>query len=79
MLPRLISFCLSRRPLVLICFAAFLAIGFAAFTTLNIIGITTTAVALDTTVANVVELTFVSGAAGSSATFQNAAIEIVKQ
>src|SRR5258705_7025290 len=36
MLPRLIEFCLSRRPLVLIGFAAFIALGFAAFTTLNI-------------------------------------------
>src|SRR6195256_3237050 len=36
MLPALISFCLSRRPLVLISFGAFLALGYAAFTTLNI-------------------------------------------
>ena len=36
MLPGLISFCLSRRPLVLISFAAFLAVGYAAFTALNI-------------------------------------------
>jgi heavy metal efflux system protein len=36
MLPSLIAFCLSRRPLVLISFAAFLALGLAAFTTLNI-------------------------------------------
>src|SRR5213593_2244792 len=36
MLPALISFCLTRRPLVLISFAAFLALGYAAFTTLNI-------------------------------------------
>jgi heavy metal efflux system protein len=36
MLRRLIAFCLSRRPLVLVTFAAFLAIGYAAFTTLNI-------------------------------------------
>src|SRR5215510_8987353 len=36
MLPSVISFCLSRRPLVLISFAAFIAIGLAAFTTLNI-------------------------------------------
>ena len=36
MLPKLIAFCLSRRPLVLIGFAAFLALGYAAFTTLNI-------------------------------------------
>src|SRR3954467_8514314 len=36
MLPGLISFCLSRRPLVLISFVAFLAVGYAAFTTLNI-------------------------------------------
>src|SRR5260221_633413 len=32
----MIAFCLSRRPLVLISFGVFLAIGFAAFTTLNI-------------------------------------------
>src|SRR3982074_120623 len=32
----LIAFCLSRRPLVLVTFAAFLALGYAAFTTLNI-------------------------------------------
>src|SRR3979409_1523394 len=36
MLRSLIAFCLSRRPLVLITFAAFLALGYAAFTTLNI-------------------------------------------
>ncbi len=36
MLRSLIAFCLSRRPLVLISFAAFLALGYAAFTTLNI-------------------------------------------
>src|SRR3954467_6133596 len=36
MLPGLISFCLSRRPLVLISFVAFLAVGYAAFTTLNV-------------------------------------------
>ena len=36
MLPRLIAFCLSRRPLVLISFAAFLGLGYAAFTALNI-------------------------------------------
>src|SRR5258707_13476596 len=36
MLRGLIAFCLSRRPLVLITFAAFLALGYAAFTTLNI-------------------------------------------
>src|ERR1700716_345948 len=36
MLRSLIAFCLSRRPLVLIGFAAFLALGYAAFTTLNI-------------------------------------------
>src|SRR5215475_7397754 len=36
MLPSVISFCLSRRPLVLISFAAFIAIGLAAFSTLNI-------------------------------------------
>src|SRR3979409_966866 len=32
----LIAFCLSRRPLWLVPFAAFLALGYAAFTTLNI-------------------------------------------
>src|SRR5205085_1292886 len=36
MLRSLIAFCLARRPLVLISFAAFLALGSAAFTTLNI-------------------------------------------
>src|SRR6266571_524681 len=36
MLRSLIAFCLSRRPLVLTSFAAFLAFGYAAFTTLNI-------------------------------------------
>ena len=36
MLRSLIAFCLSRRPLVLIAFAAFLAFGYAAFLTLNI-------------------------------------------
>src|SRR5918912_4185090 len=36
MLRSLIAFCLARRPLVLISFAAFLALGYAAFTTLNI-------------------------------------------
>jgi cobalt-zinc-cadmium resistance protein CzcA len=32
----LIGFCLSRRPLVLVAYGAFLALGYAAFTTLNI-------------------------------------------
>src|SRR5712671_4471727 len=36
MLAGLISFCLSRRPLVLIAFAVFLGLGYAAFTALNI-------------------------------------------
>ena len=36
MLRGLIAFCLLRRPLVLIAFAAFIALGYAAFTTLNI-------------------------------------------
>src|SRR5215467_9355060 len=36
MLRSLIAFCLSRRPLVLISFAAFLGLGYAAFATLNI-------------------------------------------
>ena len=36
MLRNLISFCLSRRPLALVAFAAFLGIGFAAFRTLNV-------------------------------------------
>src|ERR1700694_205493 len=36
MLRHLIAFCLARRPLVLVAFAAFLGIGYAAFTTLNI-------------------------------------------
>src|SRR6266700_2727185 len=36
MLRGLIAFCLLRRPLVLVAFAAFLGLGFAAFTTRNI-------------------------------------------
>ena len=36
MLRHLIAFCLSRRPLALVAFAAFLGIGYATFTTLNI-------------------------------------------
>src|SRR6202162_3326480 len=36
MLRHLIAFCLTRRPLVLTAFAAFLGIGAAAFVTLNI-------------------------------------------
>src|SRR6266700_7431553 len=36
MLRNLIAFCLSRRPLVLITFAVFIAVGLAAFRTLNI-------------------------------------------
>jgi cobalt-zinc-cadmium resistance protein CzcA len=36
MIRGLIAFCLARRPLVLVCFAAFLALGYAAFRTLNI-------------------------------------------
>src|SRR5919202_4021905 len=36
MLRSLIAFCLARRPLVLIAFAAFLGLGYAGFTTLNI-------------------------------------------
>src|SRR5947209_1433212 len=36
MLRNLIALCLSRRPLVLISFAAFLGLGYVAFTTLNI-------------------------------------------
>ena len=36
MLPKLIAFCLARRPLVLISFTAFLGLGYAAFTVLNI-------------------------------------------
>src|SRR6266568_3130709 len=36
MLRGLIAFCLLRRPLVLVAFAAFLGLGFAAFNTLNI-------------------------------------------
>lgn len=49
-----------------------------AFTSLNILGITTSSVALDTTAAKICELTAVTGAADSSVTFQNAAIEVVK-
>ncbi|MBI3704426.1 MAG: efflux RND transporter permease subunit [Rhizobiales bacterium] len=36
MLRHLIAFCLSRRPLALVAFAAFLGLGYAAFTTLNV-------------------------------------------
>ena len=36
MLRNLIAFCLSRRPMILITFAAFIGLGYAAFTTLNI-------------------------------------------
>src|SRR4249920_3024153 len=36
MIRSLIAFCLARRPLVLISFAAFLALGYAAFLQLNI-------------------------------------------
>ncbi len=36
MLRRLIAFCLTRRPLVLIAFAAFLGLGYVAFLALNI-------------------------------------------
>src|SRR6266403_5347534 len=36
MLRNLIAFCLSRRPLVLITYAVFIAVGAAAFSTLNI-------------------------------------------
>src|SRR5256714_14604414 len=36
MLRSLIAFCLSRRPLVLVSFLAFLGLGYAAFRTLNI-------------------------------------------
>ena len=38
MLRSLIAFCLSRRLLVLVAFAAFLGLGFAAFAALNIEG-----------------------------------------
>ncbi|HYC16697.1 MAG TPA: CusA/CzcA family heavy metal efflux RND transporter [Pseudolabrys sp.] len=36
MLRSLMSFCLSRRPLALVAFAAFIAVGIAAFTVLNV-------------------------------------------
>ena len=36
MLRSLIAFCLSRRVLVMVAFAAFLGLGFVAFLTLNI-------------------------------------------
>jgi len=36
MIRSLIATCLSRRPLVLIAFAAFLAVGAGAFSVLNI-------------------------------------------
>src|SRR5258708_13405709 len=36
MLRSLIALCLARRPMALVAFAAFVALGYAAFTTLNI-------------------------------------------
>src|SRR6185312_12172384 len=36
MLRNLMSFCLSRRPLALVAFAAFIAVGIGAFTVLNV-------------------------------------------
>jgi cobalt-zinc-cadmium resistance protein CzcA len=36
MLRSLMSFCLSRRPLALVAFAAFIGVGYAAFTTMNV-------------------------------------------
>src|SRR5438874_12257500 len=36
MLRSLMSFCLSRRPLALVAFAAFIGVGFAAFVALNV-------------------------------------------
>ena len=36
MLRSLIAFCLSRRLLVMVAFAAFLGLGYASFLTLNI-------------------------------------------
>ena len=36
MLRNLMSFCLSRRPLALVAFAAFIAVGYGAFTALNV-------------------------------------------
>ena len=36
MLRSLVAFCLSRRVLVIVAFAAFLGLGYTAFTTLNI-------------------------------------------
>ncbi|MGE5164631.1 MAG: efflux RND transporter permease subunit [Sphingobacteriales bacterium] len=36
MLRSLMSFCLSRRPLALVAFAAFIGVGYAAFTALNV-------------------------------------------
>ena len=36
MLRNLIAFCLSRRLLVMVAFAAFLGLGYAAFASLNI-------------------------------------------
>ena len=36
MLRSLMSFCLSRRPLALVAFAAFIGVGYATFTTLNV-------------------------------------------
>jgi len=36
MLRSLMSFCLSRRPLAIVGFICFVAVGYAAFTTLNV-------------------------------------------
>lgn len=42
------------------------------------VGQVTTAVAVNTTVVNLVELTYISGAAGTTSTFHNAVLELVK-
>ena len=36
MLRSLMSFCLSRRPLALVAYAAFIGVGYAAFLTMNV-------------------------------------------
>jgi len=55
------------------------ASGQVAFTApINMVGVVTAAVAVDTTVENRVELTYISGNAGTTATFQVACIEIAK-
>jgi len=56
-----------------------IASGQVAFTApINMVGVVTAAVAVDTTAEKSVALTYISGNAGTTATFQVASIEIVK-